>query len=110
MIALCYRTAKFPRFFLSSRGERAVSEIYFRVRPGEKEFSIQEGMIPEISLEAEAENGKANQQLKQKLEEITGEKPGIVSGARSRRKKLVFGQEEDVVRSKISDYSEKVKN
>ncbi|MFB6241289.1 MAG: hypothetical protein ABEJ36_00615 [Candidatus Nanosalina sp.] len=83
-----------------------MSEIYFRVSPGETEFSIQEGTIPEVSLTEEAENGKANQQLKQKLEEVTGEEPGIISGAKSRRKKLVFDLEEDEVRSKIRGFLE----
>jgi uncharacterized protein YggU (UPF0235/DUF167 family) len=87
-----------------------LSKIYFRVNPGEKEFSIQEGTIPEVSLTEEAENGRANQELKSRLEKITGEEPGIISGAKSRRKELVFDQGEDEVRSKISDFSQKVKN
>lgn len=87
-----------------------MSKIYFRVNPGEKEFSIKEGTIPEVSLTEEAENGRANQELKSRLEKITGEEPGIISGAKSRRKELVFDQGEDKVRSKISDFSRKVKN
>jgi uncharacterized protein YggU (UPF0235/DUF167 family) len=87
-----------------------LSKIYFRVNPGEKEFSIQEGTITEVSLTEEAEKGRANQELKSRLKKITGEEPGIISGAKSRRKELVFDQGEDEVRSKISDFSQKVKN
>lgn len=81
-----------------------MSEIHFRVNPGEKEFSIEKGSIPEVSLTREPENGKANAELKNRLKEITGEEPGIVSGTSSRRKKLVFNQEEEEIRSKIRDF------
>jgi len=40
------------------------------------------------------------------LEKITGERPGILSGHRSRRKKLVFDQEEDEIRKKLGQYVE----
>jgi uncharacterized protein YggU (UPF0235/DUF167 family) len=81
-----------------------VSKIYFRVNPGETEFSIENGSIPEVSLTEKAENGRANTELKKKLEQITGERPGIISGAKSKRKKLVFDQDEEEVKTKIGEF------
>ncbi len=82
-----------------------MTEIYFRVRPGQEKFRVEESTIPEVSLTEEAENGRANAQLKNKLEEVTGEKPGIISGVKSRRKKLVFDQEEEKIRQKLSEFT-----
>lgn len=101
MIALCYRAAKSPNFCL--KVPEKLTEIYFRVKPDEKEFGIENSTIPEVSLTEKAENGRANVQLKRKLAEITGEKPGIISGKKSRRKKLVFDQSEDKIREKIEE-------
>ena len=62
-------------------------EIYVKVRP-DTEFSIEIKTYPVIGLESKAENGRANTELLNRLEEITGERPGIISGHKSRRKKL----------------------
>ena len=80
-----------------------MTEIYFKVKPGEKSFSIEEGKMPEVKITVEAENGRANTKLKDRLEALTGERPGIISGHKSRRKKLVFDQSEEKVRKKISE-------
>ena len=76
------------------------------MKPGQEKFELEDGTIPEVSVTEEAENGRANAKLKNRLEEITGEKPGIISGAKSRRKKLVFDQEEKVIREKISEFTD----
>lgn len=65
------------------------------------------GQIIEVDLTEKAENGRANTELLKKLEGITGEKPGILSGHSSSRKKLVFDQEEDEIRRKIKENSGK---
>jgi len=91
--------------FIFPKKRRKMVEIYFKVKPGQKNFRVEDGTMPEVSLEAEAENGRANAHLLEKLEQITGERPGIISGHKSRRKKLVFDQDEEVVREKISKVS-----
>lgn len=80
-------------------------QIYFKLKPGEKNFEVEDGKMPEVSLTVEAENGRANTRLIEKLEQITDERPGIISGHKSRRKKLVFDQDEEKVREKISKVS-----
>lgn len=65
-----------------------MTEIYVKVEPDSSEFRIKKGSIPKIYLEQPAENNQANTELVRKLEEITGERVGIVSGHKSRRKKL----------------------
>jgi len=65
-----------------------VAEIYVKVEPGSDEFRIEFRDYPIIYLEQEAESGKANSELLSRLEEISGGKPVIVSGHRSRRKKI----------------------
>lgn len=87
-------------------GEKDIVEMYFKVKPDSEEFNISKGHILEVELTEKAENGRANTELLKKLENITGEKPGIISGHSSRRKKLVFDQEEDEIREKIAEHFE----
>lgn len=78
-------------------------EIYVKVRPG-TEFKIEMKTYPVIGLEAEAENGKANSELLKKLEKITGERPGIVSGHKSRRKKLKIKMDKHRFKQELKNY------
>jgi uncharacterized protein YggU (UPF0235/DUF167 family) len=80
-----------------------MTEIYVKVEPGSSQFKVENGQIPRIKLESEAENGKANTELKQRIENITGKKPGIVSGHRSRRKKIVVDMPEEELRRKLGE-------
>jgi len=82
-----------------------MTQIYVKVEPSSPEFKIEEGDIPKIYLEQEAENSKANQELVRRLQKILGEKPGIVSGHKSRRKKLKLNLPEEEIRSKLEDYN-----
>ncbi len=82
-----------------------MTQIYVKVEPGSTDFRIENGAIPKIYLEQEAENSKANQELVRRLEKILGEKPGIVSGHKSRRKKLKLNLPEEEIRNKLEDYN-----
>lgn len=84
-----------------------MAEIYFKVNPEQEEVSVSEEQIVKVDLTREACNGRANTQLLEKLEKITGERPGILSGHSSSRKKLVFDQKEDEIRQKIREYAKK---
>lgn len=63
-------------------------EIYVKVNPGSDEFRIEKKSFYEISLEQPAENGRANAELVERLQQILGVKTGIISGHQSRRKKI----------------------
>jgi uncharacterized protein YggU (UPF0235/DUF167 family) len=65
-----------------------MGEIYVKVEPESNEFEVENKAIPVIRLENRAESGRANQELKRRLKQIFGDKTGIVSGHRSRRKKV----------------------
>lgn len=80
-----------------------MTEIHVKVEPGSDEFRVEYDHIPKIHIEAPAENGRANEELKRRIEEVTGEKTGIVSGHRSRRKKIVTGLPEEELREKLRD-------
>jgi uncharacterized protein (TIGR00251 family) len=80
-----------------------MTEIYIKVEPGTGEFKIEPGQIPKIYLENPAEKGKANTELKNRLEEITGAQIGIVSGAKSQRKKLKIDISEQKFREKLEE-------
>lgn len=80
-----------------------MTEIHVKVVPGSEEFRVETGYMPKIYLEEEAENGRANQELVHKLESILGEKPGIISGHKSRRKKLKVPLEEKKIRQKLEE-------
>ena len=84
-----------------------LTEIYFKVNPGQENFNIKEEEMVKVDLTEEASKGRANTELIAKLKKITGEEPGLVSGHSSSRKKLVFDQEESEIRRKIDEYNRK---
>ena len=65
-----------------------MTEFYVKVEPDSKEFKIEEASITKVFLTEPAENGRANAELVRELENILGQKPAIISGHRSSRKKL----------------------
>ncbi|MFB6166777.1 MAG: DUF167 domain-containing protein [Candidatus Nanohaloarchaea archaeon] len=81
-----------------------MAEIYVRVETGQEEFGIEFRDFPTFRLENEAENGRANAELIRRLEEILGEKPGIVSGHRSRRKKIRVDMPEDEMMERLENH------
>jgi len=79
-------------------------EIYVKVEPG-TEFGIEMKTYPVIGLESEARNGRANSELLNRLEQITGERPGLISGHTSRRKKLKIQQSKNEFKEELRDYN-----
>jgi uncharacterized protein (TIGR00251 family) len=69
-------------------------EKYLKVEPGADEFSVKRQDFLVFRLESPAENGQANSELVKRIQHITGKKPGIVSGHRSRRKKIRIDMDE----------------
>lgn len=83
-----------------------MTEFYVKVQPDSENFSISDDTIRKVELERKAENGKANTELVQKFEQILGEKPGIISGHKSRRKKLKIDMPEEEIDRKIQRFKE----
>lgn len=82
-----------------------MSAFYVKVEPGSERFGIDvSGTYPRVSLEAEPSQGRANEELVRRLSEVLGCAVGIVSGHRSRRKKLVADMPEDEVKRILEDY------
>lgn len=81
-----------------------MAELYVKVEPGQKGFEVEFRDFPTFRLENEAENGRANAELIRRLEEILGEKPGIVSGHRSRRKKIRVDMPEDEMMERLENH------
>lgn len=79
-------------------------EVYVKVRPGCEEFSVEFGDFPLFFLESEASQGRANSELLRRVEEITGERPAIVSGHRSRRKKLKVDIDKQEFEKRLKSY------
>lgn len=65
-----------------------MTEFYVKVEPNSETFKLEQNSIIRAKLESKAEKNRANAELVTKLQEILGEKLGIVSGHKSRRKKL----------------------
>ncbi len=82
-----------------------MSRINVKVRPDSDRFKVENGYMPKFYLEAEAEKGRANKELINKVEQIMDEKPAIVSGHRSRRKKLKLSMTEQEFKQKLEDYN-----
>jgi uncharacterized protein YggU (UPF0235/DUF167 family) len=79
-----------------------MTEIYVKVEPNSEEFEVEKGDMPKFKLENRAENGRANSELVRRIEELTGEKPGIVSGHSSRRKKIKIDLDKEEFMEKIT--------
>lgn len=80
-----------------------MTEIHVKVEPDSSEFKVEMGYMPKIYLKNKAENGRANAELLSKLENILGERPGIISGHRSRRKKLKTSLTKEEFRRKLGE-------
>jgi len=80
-----------------------MTEIHVKVEPDSSEFKIEMGYMPKIFLENKAKNGRANVELLNRLEEILGERPGIISGHKSRRKKLKTSLNKEEFRRKLGE-------
>jgi uncharacterized protein YggU (UPF0235/DUF167 family) len=80
-----------------------MTEIHVKVEPDSDEFKIETGYKPKFYLENKAENGRANVELLNRLENILGKRPGIISGHKSRRKKLKTSLDEEEFRRKIGE-------
>ncbi|MEF8880409.1 MAG: DUF167 domain-containing protein [Candidatus Nanohaloarchaea archaeon] len=63
-------------------------EFYVKVEPSSDKFKLEEGSITKVFLEEPAENGRANVELVDRFTGLLGQKPAIISGHHSRRKKL----------------------
>lgn len=82
-----------------------MSEFYVKVETGCDEFGIDtSGSFPKVFMTSEATQGRANSELVSRLSDILGVKVGIVSGHRSRRKKLVADIEKHRVEIILGDY------
>lgn len=80
-----------------------MTEIHVKVEPDSSEFKIETGYMPKFYLENKAENGRANVELLNRLENILGERPGIISGHKSRRKKLKTSLTQEEFRRKLGE-------
>ena len=80
-----------------------MAEIYVKVRTGQEEFSIEHSDFPIINLESEARQGRANSELVSRLTQILGRKPAIVSGHRSKRKKIKVDLSDEEVAEKLGE-------
>ena len=78
-------------------------EFYVKVEPDSDKFKIEEGSITKVFLTEPAENGRANAELISKLTEILGQKPAIISGHHSKRKKLKADISEEELEEKLEE-------
>ena len=83
-----------------------MAELHVKVEPDSDEFRVETGYMPKIYLENEAENNRANVELLNRLEQILGERPAIISGHKSRRKKLKIDLDKEEFRGKLEEFSE----
>lgn len=79
-----------------------MAELYVKVATDASEFDVSlDSEFPTISLTAQARQGRANEELIRRLSEILGERVGIVSGHRSRRKKIAVDLDRDVAMKRL---------
>jgi len=80
-----------------------MAEFYVKVETDSDEFSIEENSIIKVFLTERAEKGRANAELIRGLKEILGQKPAIVSGHHSLRKKLRVDVSEEELEEKLKE-------
>ena len=81
-----------------------MAEFYVKVEAECNEFRIVNRNITKVKLTEAAENGRANAELFRELTEILGQKPAIVSGHHSRRKKLRVDLPKEKVEEKLKGF------
>jgi len=80
-----------------------MTRLYIRVHPDSDEFRTETGgRFPEVYLRSSAEGGRANRELRQRLAEVLGERPGIVSGHHARRKEITVDLSETEVLDRLA--------
>ena len=78
-----------------------MAEFCVKVETECYEFYIEDRSITEVGLTEVAENGRANAELVRELTGILGQKPAVVSGHHSSRKKLKINMSEEKVDEKL---------
>ncbi|MFQ3308589.1 MAG: hypothetical protein ACI977_000832 [Candidatus Nanohaloarchaea archaeon] len=82
-----------------------MTEFYVKVEPDSEEQSVNtSSSIINVKLEQPAEMGRANTELINLMQNILGEKPGLISGYQSRRKKLKTSLDENTVKQRLEEY------
>ena len=82
----------------------SMPELYVKVSPGSDKFDVERGHILKVDLTREAENGRANAELVEKLSDIIGGGVGIVKGHKSRRKKVKLEASSDEAERRIEEW------
>lgn len=78
-----------------------MTEFDVKVETGANEFEVENGYMVKVKLTEEPEQGRANAELVRELTSILGQKPGIIKGHRSRRKKLKIDMSEEKLNKKL---------
>ena len=81
-----------------------MAEFYVKVETECNEFRIVNRNITKVKLTEVAKNGKANAELVRELTEILGQKPAVVSGHHSNRKKLKINMSEEKVKERLEGF------
>ncbi|MFP4038352.1 MAG: DUF167 family protein [Candidatus Nanohaloarchaea archaeon] len=81
-----------------------MTEIYVKVETGQEEFDVETGHMLQVSLTQEAENNRANSELRERLGRVLGEKVAILKGHKSSRKKIKVGLTEEEVEQKVEKW------
>ena len=79
-------------------------DFYVKVKLDSEEFSVENGHIITVYLENSAENGRANSELVNRFSDILESEVGIISGHRSRRKKLKVSISEEELDEKMESF------
>ena len=80
-----------------------MTKFYVKVETDSDSFKVKEGSITKVFLTEPAENGRANAELIRELAEILDQKPAIISGHKSTRKKLKADISEEKLERKLEE-------
>lgn len=81
-----------------------MTDFYVKVKPDSKEFSLERGHITKVYLEKSAEKGRANAELIKRFSDILDAEVGLISGHKSRRKKLRADVSEEELDENLRSY------
>lgn len=80
-----------------------MTRLYIRVHPDSDSFQIETGgRFPEVYLRSAASGGRANRELRKRLEDVLGVRPGIVSGHHAQRKEITVDLPEDEIMERLA--------
>lgn len=81
-----------------------MTEIYVKVKTGQKHFNLETGTILKASLTQKAQNNRANTELVERLSDILNKRVGLIKGHKKPRKKVKVDLNKNQINKRVEEW------